>query len=130
MPAESLHLLIKPASGACNMRCGYCFYANLAACGAPTGKIMTEETAERVITRAAETGARRICFAFQGGEPLLMGEEFYRTLVRLQRRYARPGAIIQNFVQTNATLFTPSLANITHLGVVEFCKIPSPASLI
>jgi uncharacterized protein len=50
-------------------------------------------------------------FAFQGGEPLLMGEAFYRQLVKLQKRYARPGAIIQNAIQTNATLMTPSFAS-------------------
>ena len=101
MLTDSIHLLIKPASGACNMRCGYCFYANLAEGGAPTGKIMTEATAECVISRAAETGARRMCFAFQGGEPTLAGLAWFRRFVELCKKRLPGGTAVEYNLQTN-----------------------------
>ena len=104
-------LLIKPAGADCNLRCEYCFYLGRSELY-PEQKVhrMDEATLTRLVRGYLALPFPIHSFAFQGGEPLLMGEDFYRTLVRLQRRYARPGAIIQNFVQTNATLFTPSLA--------------------
>ncbi|MBR3692238.1 MAG: SPASM domain-containing protein [Clostridia bacterium] len=101
MPPENLHLLIKPASGACNMRCGYCFYASLAEGGAPSGQIMTPQTAELVIARAAETGARRICFAFQGGEPTLAGLPWFRRFTELAAARLPAGTRVEYHLQTN-----------------------------
>lgn len=101
MSAESLHLLIKPASGACNMRCGYCFYANLAEGGAPSGRIMTERTAELVVSRAAETGARRMCFAFQGGEPTLAGLAWFRRFTELCKNKLPAQTRVEFNLQTN-----------------------------
>ena len=104
-------LLIKPAGADCNLRCEYCFYLGKAALypGRPTHR-MDEATLTRLVRGFLALPFPAHTFAFQGGEPLLMGEAFYRELVRLQRRYARPGAQITNCVQTNGTLLTPSLA--------------------
>ena len=104
-------LLIKPAGADCNLRCHYCFYLGKSALypGTPTHR-MDEPTLTRLVRGFLALPFPAHTFAFQGGEPLLMGEDFYRTLVSLQRRYARPGAQITNCVQTNGTLITPSLA--------------------
>ena len=78
MPA--LSVMIKPASSACNMRCGYCFYhdvANLRS-RAELG-IMDTSTARAVIDSALDyCGGESISFAFQGGEPLLAGADFFK----------------------------------------------------
>lgn len=104
-------LLIKPAGADCNLRCQYCFYLGKAALyPGRTAHRMDEATLTRLVRGFLALPFPAHTFAFQGGEPLLMGEDFYRTLVRLQRRYARPGAQITNCVQTNGTLLTPSLA--------------------
>ena len=42
--------------------------------------------------------------AFQGGEPTMMGLDFFRRVIELERRYARPGQVVRNTLQTNATL--------------------------
>ena len=77
-------MLIKPASDACDLRCSYCFYADLAEKGGcPSGKRMSEETLAAIIQKgmAAAEGACR--FAFQGGEPTLAGLPFFQRVVEL-----------------------------------------------
>lgn len=104
-------LLIKPAGADCNLRCAYCFYLDRAELY-PETQIhrMSEATLTRLVRSYLALPFPAHTFAFQGGEPLLMGEAFFQNLVRLQKRYARPGAQITNCVQTNGTLLTPALA--------------------
>lgn len=106
-------LLIKPAGADCNLRCDYCFYLARAELY-PERPIhrMREATLAHLVRSYLALPFPCHTFAFQGGEPLLMGEEFFRTLLTLQRRYARPGARIANCVQTNGTLLTPALAEL------------------
>lgn len=104
-------LLIKPAGADCNLRCDYCFYLGRAELYPQTARPrMSEETLTRLVRGYLALPFPVHTFAFQGGEPLLMGEDFFRTLVKLQRRYARAGSRIANCLQTNGTLLTPSLA--------------------
>ena len=98
---DSLYVLIKPVSGICNLRCAYCFYASLGEAGAPTGGRMTDETADLVIGRALETGARRITFAFQGGEPTLAGLPFYRRFCASVREKNVARIPVSYAIQTN-----------------------------
>lgn len=104
-------LLVKPAGADCNLRCAYCFYLGRKELY-PEANVhrMSEATLTRLVRGYLALPFPAQTFAFQGGEPLLMGEAFYRKLVVLQTRYARPGAQITNCVQTNGTLLTPSLA--------------------
>ncbi|MCX7591254.1 MAG: SPASM domain-containing protein, partial [Kiritimatiellae bacterium] len=55
---------------------------------------------------------------WQGGEPTLMGEEFFAQVTDLQQKYARPGSLVSNGLQTNATLLTDGLA--AHLARYNF----------
>ena len=100
-----IHVLIKPASSACNMACRYCFYRDVAAHREHAFEgMLTLEQMERVIRAGMEYADHLCTFSFQGGEPTLAGLEFYRQTVELQRRYARPGVKIQNAIQTNGYL--------------------------
>ena len=97
-----LSLLIKPVSGSCNMRCKYCFYIDEAenrsvSCA---GR-MTEDTMYAIIDKALCYADGDCSFAFQGGEPTLIGLPFFEQLVRLQRKYNTRGLKISNAVQTN-----------------------------
>lgn len=74
---KELTVMIKPASGLCQMACDYCFYHDILEYGAPTNTWMSQKTARKLIARAVESGARRVHFAFQGGEPLLWGQEHF-----------------------------------------------------
>ncbi len=98
-----LTLLIKPASGLCNMRCSYCFYADVTKSReVHSYGFMGGETLEQLVRRAFEYAGRSpVTFAFQGGEPTLVGLDFYRRLLELQRRHNTAGAEVQNSIQTN-----------------------------
>lgn len=104
-------LLIKPVSADCNLACSYCFY--LPKAGLYPGTLrhrMSKKTLERVISSYLSTGQPIYSFAWQGGEPTLMGVEFYRQVVELQSRHGSPGATVANALQTNATLITEEMA--------------------
>ena len=80
MPA--LSLLIKPASGNCNMRCRYCFYADeLDNREIRSYGKMSLDTMHTIVDKAMEYGDYECTIAFQGGEPTLAGLDFYRDLV-------------------------------------------------
>jgi len=102
MPAASI--LIKPASANCNMDCKYCFYKCLANNRAQYNMgFMSEETLEVLIKNAIQYADGFLSFAFQGGEPTLIGLDFYKKAVALQKKYAKvkPGLRIENTLQTN-----------------------------
>lgn len=111
----NINLLVKPASGACNLRCKYCFYADEAAHREVANYgMMSEETLEQVVARAFEAADSTITFGFQGGEPTLRGLDFYKTLVALQKKYARRGITVQNAIQTNGLLINDEWAEFLH----------------
>ena len=98
----SLSFLIKPASSSCNMRCTYCFYADVAEQREiPNYGIMSEETAEVIIQRAFESAKHQVTFAFQGGEPTLAGLDFFRNWVQLTNQYNTKKLPISFAMQTN-----------------------------
>lgn len=66
---------------------------------------MSDETLEAYIHQyIASQRTREITFTWQGGEPTLMGLDFFKRAVELQQKYAKPGTIIHNALQTNGTL--------------------------
>ena len=98
-------VMIKPASGLCNLRCSYCFYKDEMAHRAVAERgIMTKETARALIRRAFAYSDGQISFAFQGGEPLLAGKEFYRDFLREVKSYSSSKCAVGNSIQTNGTL--------------------------
>ena len=100
MPLHTI--LIKPVSGLCNMRCDYCFYCDeMEKRNTPSYGMMSEETLRKVIRRSMFQAGEEICFAFQGGEPLLRGIPFYEKVVELEKRFNRNHARVVNTVQTN-----------------------------
>lgn len=107
MPPVSV--LIKPVSGKCNLRCGYCFYRNLS--GLRTQKdcgLMDSETAETIVRRIFEVAEQSVSVMFQGGEPTLAGLSFYRDFIKLVSLYNRRGATVRYGMQTNGTTIDAS----------------------
>ena len=105
---RGLHVIAKPIGPICNLRCRYCFYLQKESLY-PAGETwrMSDETLETYVRQYLEAqpeAAGEIDFAFQGGEPTLMGLDFFRRVVALQEQYARPGLRIHNSLQTNGTL--------------------------
>ncbi len=97
-----LNVLVKPASGLCNMKCGYCFYADemenrsKASCG-----MMQEDVMEQVIKKSLAFATNRCSFMFQGGEPALAGLPFYRKWMEYERKYNVNHVEISHAIQTN-----------------------------
>lgn len=97
-----LQMLIKPASGMCNLRCSYCFYRDETANRVRESYgMMSLQTLECLVEKALSHADGSCGFFFQGGEPTLAGLEFYRELIRLQKIYNRKGLAISNSIQTN-----------------------------
>ena len=65
---------------------------------------MNSVSAERIMRRALAAGFARNSFIWQGGEPTLLGVDFFRKIIEVQERFARPGQVVENFLQTNGLL--------------------------
>jgi uncharacterized protein len=110
-------LLVKPASADCNIECEYCFYLekkNLYP-GIARHKMSTE-ILETMIRKYFQTPQPNWTFGWQGGEPTLMGGEFFERAIELQKRYAPPGAHVSNGLQTNGTLLDDAFAKVLARG--------------
>jgi uncharacterized protein len=99
------HVLAKPIGPLCNLDCTYCFYLEKSKLYPGTHDFrMSDELLERYVRDYIETQpGDEVAFAWQGGEPTLMGVGFFRKVVELQCRYST-GRRITNALQTNGTL--------------------------
>lgn len=97
-----LSLMVKPASGLCNMRCTYCFYQDVSQHRSHCSYgIMSAETLENLIRRAFAYADSEVSLVFQGGEPTLAGKDFFRRLLALEERYNLRGLAVRHAIQTN-----------------------------
>jgi uncharacterized protein len=105
-------LLIKPAGADCNLGCAYCFYR-------PAGRLypharrprMTREVL-RELVRQYLALTDRPAFCWQGGEPTLVGVDFFRTVIALQKQHGVPGTVVANSLQTNGLLIDDEWARL------------------
>jgi len=97
-------LLIKPSGSDCNVDCTYCFYKRRAPEIGQGRQRMSEEVLERLVKDYMGLGFALAGFAWQGGEPTLMGLDFYAKAVEFQKKYGRAGQEVGNSLQTNAIL--------------------------
>lgn len=98
-------LLVKPASADCNLRCKYCFY--LKKCDLyPDSKThrMSDEVLEQMIRTFLSTDQPQYSIGWQGGEPTLMGLDFFKRVTDLQQKYGHGGKQVSNGLQTNGTM--------------------------
>ena len=99
------HVLTKPTGAVCNLDCKYCFFLSKESLYPGSRFRMSDEVLEAYIRQVIEgQSGPQVSIAFQGGEPTLMGLDFFRRAVSLAQRYARPGAQIEYSLQTNGTL--------------------------
>jgi len=98
--------MIKPTGSVCNLDCQYCFYLEKEKLYPDRNNNfrMSESTLENLVQQhIAAQEIDEVIFAWQGGEPTLMGIDFYRKAVALQKRYANGKRVINTF-QTNGVL--------------------------
>lgn len=104
----TFHVMAKPTGAACNLDCQYCFFLSKEHLYPDSSFRMTEKVQEAYIRQLLEVHARapEVVVPWQGGEPTMMGLDFFRRSIELERQYARPGQRILNTLQTNGTLLT------------------------
>ncbi|MCH7945011.1 MAG: anaerobic sulfatase maturase [Armatimonadetes bacterium] len=105
MALRQFHLMTKPTGPICNLDCEYCYYLEKESLypGRHSWR-MSPEVQEEYIKQYIEAQEVPVVqFAWQGGEPTLLGVEFFKRAVELQKKYAN-GKRIENAFQTNGTL--------------------------
>jgi len=102
------HVLAKPVGPLCNLACKYCFYLEKERLypgnPQPTGWTLPDEILEEYIRQyIASQPTPVVSFAWQGGEPTMLGVDYFRKILALQERHAN-GKRIENTLQTNGVL--------------------------
>ena len=99
---RSLSLLIKPVSGECNMHCSYCFYNDIISKrDVSVFPHMSIKTLETIVRRSFLYADGFVNSIFQGGEPTLIGIDFWKALLELERTYNSKNVPVTNSVQSN-----------------------------
>ena len=94
----------KPRGAVCNLDCKYCYFLKKEKLYPDSDLRMDEDTLESYTRQYIEAQrAPEVTFAWQGGEPTLMGLDFFSRAVELQEKYRQPGTKIFNALQTNGT---------------------------
>lgn len=98
---RDFHVMAKPSSFHCNIQCSYCFYLQKEALFSRQARFMSEETLKQYIQNYIQSqSGQQVDFAWQGGEPSLLGLDFFRKAVYYQQVFAE-GKTITNSFQTN-----------------------------
>ena len=101
----AFHVMAKPAGARCNLSCDYCFYRQKDRLYPGSDFHMADKVLEAYVRQTISAHrSPHVTFAWQGGEPTLLGLEFFRRAVELEKKYARPGLRIENTLQTNGVL--------------------------
>lgn len=101
----NLHVLAKPSGAACNLNCTYCFFLSKDKLYPGGNSRMSDGMQESYIRQILEPeDAQSVTIAWQGGEPTLMGLEFFRRSIELTGKYRKPGQQILHTIQTNGVL--------------------------
>lgn len=97
-------VLIKPSGPDCNLNCTYCFYLEKSVLFQQTKTHrMSPEVQEEAIRQVMQQSGDNVSLAWQGGEPTLMGLDFYQWAVELEMKYGH-GQTVGNGLQTNGVL--------------------------
>jgi len=102
---EAEHILAKPTGAICNLACTYCFFLDKELLYEGDRFRMSDAALEEFIrSLIAAHRIPQVTVAFQGGEPTLMGVDFYRRAIEFEDKYRKPGMTFLNTMQTNGTL--------------------------
>lgn len=101
----AFHILAKPTGSICNLDCKYCYFLSKEMLYPDSDFRMADEMLEAYIRQTIQAHqSPEIVVAWQGGEPTLMGLDFFRRSIALEKKYIKPGTSVQNTLQTNGTL--------------------------
>ncbi len=100
------HAMVKPIGAICNIDCAYCYYLHKKELLGSNSKFqIADEILETHIRQYIEgQDGDHVVFSWQGGEPTLLGLDFFHKIVALEQKYKKPYQRIENDLQTNGTL--------------------------
>ena len=103
---RAFHLLAKPTGAVCNLDCSYCFFLSKEMLYPGSRFRMADELLETYLQQLIEAHGQvdEVAIAWQGGEPTLMGLDFFRRSVELAQGFLQPGQRAAYTIQTNGTL--------------------------
>ena len=104
VPPVAFHVMVKPRGAICNLDCKYCYFLSKEMLYPGSHFRMADELLERYTRQYIEAQhVPEVTFSWQGGEPTLMGLDFFRRALELQQKYCKPGMRVFNAIQTNGT---------------------------
>lgn len=102
---SAFHIMTKPAGAICNLDCKYCYFLSKEMMYPGSRFRMADALLETFVKQYIEAQqVSEVNFAWQGGEPTLMGLDFFKRVIHYQQKHTRPGMVIHNALQTNSTL--------------------------
>jgi len=123
--------MAKPTGARCNLRCDYCFFLEKAELYPGSEFRMTDKIAEAFVRQTIE--AQQVPFvtlAWQGGEPTLMGLDFFRRAIEVERDALPKGWQVERTIQTNGTLLDDEWAAfLAENGILVGLSIDGPREL-
>jgi uncharacterized protein len=129
--SRPFHIMTKPIGPLCNLDCQYCFYLEKEVLYPEKSNFrMSDEVLENYVRTYIEAQpVDEVNFAWQGGEPTLLGVKFFRKVVELQKKYGE-GRQISNAFQTNGTLLNDEWGEfLQESGFLVGISIDGPARL-
>lgn len=104
-PPPAFHVMLKPRGAICNLDCQYCYFLSKEMMYPGSRFRMADDLLERYTQQyIAAQRVPEVTFAWQGGEPTLMGLDFFKRAVEVQQKYRKPNMRVYNALQTNGTL--------------------------
>ncbi len=115
VPVPAFHVMMKPRGAICNLDCKYCYFLAKEDLYPGSGFRMSDDLLEEYTRQYIEAQqVPEVTFAWQGGEPTLMGLEFFQRAVEFQKKYQKPDTRIFNSLQTNGTLLDADWCRFFH----------------
>jgi uncharacterized protein len=112
---RAFHVMAKPTGSRCNLNCDYCFFLKKKYLYPNSDFCMTDKVMESYIQQTIQAqNAPIVTIAWQGGEPTLMGIDFFRHATELTKKYANPGCHVENTLQTNGVLLDEQWCRFLH----------------
>ncbi len=100
----AFHIMAKPRGAICNLDCEYCYFLSKERLYPDSAFRMPDDVLENYTQQyIAAQRVKEVTFAWQGGEPTLMGLDFFQKAVEYQQEYKQPGMTVNNAIQTNGT---------------------------
>lgn len=103
--SSTFQVFVKPIGSKCNLHCQYCYYLDKEQLYPSSETKMSYDILENYILQHIETAPENvITFSWHGGEPTILGLNYFQKIVEIQKRHQPPDTRIVNGIQTNGTL--------------------------